>query len=97
MTTFTLYVWENGQSMGQNAANRYLCWETTPGQTLIASKVSNNAFSSKAELRLSLEPNHVYYIEQQIKPMGMFNPLSLRLLSDAEGRKVLETCTPPAE
>ena len=94
MTTFRVNVYENDRAIGANSANGYLCWETDPGEKRFSSKVAQ-AFGAKAALTVSLQPNRVYYIKQDLRPMGLVNTFSMQLLSDMEGRKVLAGCTSP--
>ncbi len=92
----TFPVYEDGREIGANVPNGYLCWETDPGTKQFSTKMPN-LFASKTNLSLTLQPDRVYYLKQGYSPFsGMFS-LSLELLSDTEGKQVLQKCSSPED
>lgn len=90
----TFPVCENERKIGENAPNGYLCWETDPGKKLISTK-RPELLSPTDSIELTFEANRVYFIKQKINPFDLVHQLSLSLLTEQEGKDILNKCCSP--
>jgi hypothetical protein len=86
----SMAVTDGGKPIGSTGPHTFLCWERTPGQTILTSTTE-----SENRLDLMLETNKVYYIFQHVR-MGVWIARSeLELISDpVEAEKTLKKCKP---
>ncbi len=83
-------VMDQFQRIGRTGPNGYLCWERTPGDTMLVGRSESISL-----LSLTMEAGAVYYVEQRIR-LNYGNACNdLLLLSEEEGKKALAKCHPP--
>jgi hypothetical protein len=80
-----LNIKENNNEIGQLAANNYLKFEIEEGFTTL----SNN-FDKSSKLELDIRSNNIYYIKNNIQPSLFTKRSSFELLTEEEGKKILE-------
>lgn len=86
----SMNVSEDGKPIGVTGPHGFLCWERTPGDTIITS-TSEGA----SEVPLTVEPGNVYYLFQHVR-MGLWIARSeLERVDEDEGLKELKKCKPP--
>lgn len=77
--------------VGQTGPRGYLCWERAPGNARIESR----SWEGVSELNLGVKPGNVYYVFQHIRVGVMAYRSELELVTENEGKKILNSCRPP--
>ena len=77
----------DGVKIGDTRAKNFLYVIAEPGPHEIMSKAEN-----KFKMELTLQPNTIYFIEQQVKMGFAFARTKLVLIDEKKGRKFLGKC-----
>ena len=86
----SMEVWDGEKHIGNTGPGAFLCWERDPGAVRVIGKEEN-----ESAVTLNVQPNEVYFIFQHVRMGWLAARNRLDVVSEDEGRKIFEKCSPP--